>query len=75
MENTNEEQSKKPQGQEINATFKNTRGKNPNDEEVLEDDLIKKYEEYDKDDGQVVKSSDPGSQEWHAREDQNDQKQ
>ena len=75
MENTNEEQSIKPQGQEINASFKADRGRNPNDDEVLEKDLIKKYEETEEDDGQVVKSSDPGSQEWQAREDQNEKEQ
>jgi hypothetical protein len=72
MENTNEEQTNSPRGQEINASFKGNKDKYPNGKEELDKDLIKKSEEFEDNDGQVVKSSDPESQEWHAREDQND---
>lgn len=59
-------------GQEINANFKQNRGKDPDSKQALEKDLIHPYEEENKEeDGSIVKSSDPESQEWHAREDTN----
>jgi hypothetical protein len=61
-------------GQEINVKFKKNRGKYPNSKEVLEKDLNQTGDDETKFDGQIVKSSDPESQEWHAREDSNKDK-
>lgn len=54
-------------GQEINADFKKHKGLHPDSRDVLEDDLVS-AEEVSGDDGNIVKSSDPESQEWNARE-------
>lgn len=62
-------ENKVPKGQEINADFKNEKGTNPNDEQNLEKDLINPSEIGGE--ATVVKSSDPESQEWNAREDSN----
>lgn len=62
-------------GQEINVNFKKNREKNPNSKEALEKDLNQTGDDERTFDGQVVKTSDPESQEWHAREDSNEDQQ
>ncbi len=61
----------KDKGQEVNADFKGNRGKYPDSKEVLEKDLVDP-QDYDSEESHtgVVKSSDPESQEWQAREDE-----
>lgn len=57
-------------GQEINADFKNNQNNSPNSDQELEKDLVDP-EDYPETDGQIVKSSEPDSQEWGAREESN----